>query len=75
MEEPFHAELHDILIRKGWEYQRVNRYENLSYDYYYDKFNNREIMFYEDESVNSFEQGQQMKIEIFDQITNRIFLP
>jgi hypothetical protein len=73
MDEPFHKELHEILMRKGWEYQRIDRYRELSYDYYYDKFNEREIIFYEDESINSFEKEKQMRIQDFDKITDGIF--
>jgi hypothetical protein len=73
MDEPYHRELHDILIRKGWGHIRVVTYQNLSYDHYYDRFNNMEIMFYEDDSITSFEGSKKMKIEDFDRITNGIF--
>jgi hypothetical protein len=73
MDEPYHRELHEILRRKGWAHQRVNRYDSLSYDHYYDKFNDREIFFYEDDSVQSFESSIKMKIRVFDEVTNNIF--
>jgi hypothetical protein len=75
MTEPYHKELHEILIRKGWTYQRVNRSidGDTDYDYYLDKFNDREILFFEDETIQSFENGVMMKIKTFDEVTNNIF--
>jgi len=73
MNEPYHKQLHDILMKKGYRHMRVNRPNILCYDYYYDKFNDREIFFYEDESMQSFESDMRMKIKDFDDITDHIF--
>jgi hypothetical protein len=73
MDEPYHRELHEVLRRKGWSHRRINRANALSYDYYYDKFNDREILFFEDESMQSFESDIRMKIRIFDEVTNNLF--
>ena len=69
---PYHQQLHDILIRQGYSYRRlINRRRNC--DFYYDHFNKREISYYEDDSIESYENKIKMRIDTFDRVTHGIF--
>jgi hypothetical protein len=73
MDLPYHVELHNILISKGFNYRRYNYLFGTKCDHYMDN-DGRAIVFYEDESIKTYGlDGMPMPIEYFDELTNNIF--
>lgn len=74
MREPFHEELHKILISKGFEYQKYDTLFDIPCDRYVT--DDITLIFYEDESITTIgPDGGELSMSEFDRITNHIFVP
>jgi hypothetical protein len=75
MDQPYHSQLHNILISKGFNYRRYNYLFDLSCDHYMDH-EGTTIIFYRDDSIETIDNdGKKLSIDKFDEITNHIFNP
>jgi hypothetical protein len=74
-QEPFHKELHEIMLRKGYKYQRVfDEFINANYDSY--RKNNLHLSFWQDDFVIMVDpQGREVSLDIFITETDGIFDP
>jgi hypothetical protein len=74
-QKPYHEELHEILLKKGYSHRK-------RYDSFFKKNNDtyskdgRTIIFWEDDHIMTAEKdGSELTLEIFSQETNNIFDP
>jgi hypothetical protein len=72
--DPYHAELHEILEKKGYLRKRMNKRIIISYDTYNHPQNHITVVYYEDDSIDILdENGEEVSEEKFNEITDGIF--
>lgn len=73
MAKPYHIEMHNILVSKGFKYDRYKYLFTTSADRYYK--DDITLIFFEDETITTINKdGMEISIEEFDKLTNGIFI-